>query len=103
MSSGVHAKIKVAAVQATPVFLNRDATVEKACRLIEEAGREGASLVAFPEAFIPAYPDWVWAVPAGEDRVLADLYAELVANADEIVRPRSPHFCGLGDYNGSWV
>src|SRR5437762_746885 len=70
---------KVAAVQATPVFLDREATVEKACGLIAQAGENGARIVAFPEAFIPAYPDWAWAVPAGQDEILADLYAELNA------------------------
>jgi nitrilase len=52
--------VKVAAVQATPVFLDRDATVDKSCDLIEKAAAEGARLIAFPETFIPTYPDWVW-------------------------------------------
>ena len=50
----------IAAAQATPVFLDLQATLEKACELIHEAGKNGASLLVFPEAFIPAYPDWVW-------------------------------------------
>ncbi|MDQ4079010.1 MAG: hypothetical protein M3220_22555 [Chloroflexota bacterium] len=50
---------KIAAVQMAPVFLDRDATVVRACELISEASQNGARLVVFPEAFIPAYPDWV--------------------------------------------
>lgn len=48
--------VKVAVVQAMPVLFDRDATVEKACRLIAEAAATGAQLVLFPEAFVPAYP-----------------------------------------------
>ena len=71
----------VAVVQAAPVFLDRAATIAKACELIAEAGRAGARLVVFPEGFVPAYPDWVWAIPPGEQGLLNDLYAELLANA----------------------
>lgn len=53
-------QFKVAAVQTGPVFLDLEATVDKTCLLMEEAARNGASLVAFPEAFIPAYPYWAW-------------------------------------------
>src|SRR6185437_4460288 len=53
-------KFKVASVQASPVFLNTPATIEKACALIRQAASYGAALVAFPEVFVPAYPYWSW-------------------------------------------
>ncbi|MBP0625506.1 carbon-nitrogen hydrolase family protein, partial [Cupriavidus consociatus] len=53
-------KFKAAAVQAAPVFLDADATVDKVCRLIREAADNGASLVAFPEVFVAGYPYWSW-------------------------------------------
>ena len=48
--------VNVAVVQAAPVLFDREATVEKAVRLIQEAADQGAQLILFPEAFIPAYP-----------------------------------------------
>jgi nitrilase len=71
----------VAVIQAAPVFMDREATTDKACELILEAGKHGARLVVFPESFIPCYPHWVWSVPAREVGMLNELYAEFLANA----------------------
>ena len=49
-------KAKVAVVQAAPVLFEREATVAKAADLTAKASANGAQLVLFPEAFIPAYP-----------------------------------------------
>jgi predicted amidohydrolase len=43
--------VKVAAVQAAPVLLDRDETFGKVVALAEKAAAEGARLVAFPEAY----------------------------------------------------
>ena len=51
---------KVAAVQAAPVFLDLDATLEKGIAFIEEAANNGARLIGFPETWMPGYPWWIW-------------------------------------------
>lgn len=48
--------LKVAVVQSAPVLFDREATVQKACDLIEQAAAQDAQFVLFPEAYIPAYP-----------------------------------------------
>ena len=93
MRPGPRSPFTVAIAQVAPVFLDRDATVAKACDLVAEAGRSGARLVAFPEAFVPAYPDWVWAVPSGQGDVLAALYGELVANAVDVPSDATDRLC----------
>lgn len=52
------ATVRLAAVQAAPIYLDREATVRKACALIAEAGRGGADVIGFPEGFVPGHPSW---------------------------------------------
>jgi nitrilase len=48
--------IKVAVVQASLVLFNKQKTIEKTKEYIEEALKEGAELILFPEAYIGDYP-----------------------------------------------
>ena len=80
--------LKVAAVQAASVFLDREASTEKACRLIREAGRNGARVIGFPEGFIPAHPVWYHHHPA-TSRLANKLAVELFKNAVEIPGPET--------------
>jgi nitrilase len=94
---------KIAAVQSAPVFMDRDATVAKACELIATAAQNGARLVVFPEAFIPTYPFWVWAIPPNQGRTLSDLYAELLENAVTIPSPATAELCQAAKQAGAYV
>ena len=70
----------VAAVQAAPVLLDREATIGKVVTLAGKAAADGARLVAFPEAFVPGYPDWVWRTRPWDADATA-LYARLLDQA----------------------
>jgi nitrilase len=74
----------VAAVQAAPVFLDREATIEKVGRLTKEAAGHGAHLVAFPEGFVPTYPDWVWRTTPWAD---SEWYARWVDQCVDVPGP----------------
>lgn len=54
--------VRVAVTQAEPAWLDLPGAVAKTCDLIAEAASNGAQLIAFPEAWIPGYPGWIWYV-----------------------------------------
>lgn len=85
--------LKVAAAQLSPVFLNREETVAKACAAILKAGEQGAKLIVFPEAFIPGYPDWIWLIPNSKGADLSELYQRLVENAISIPDDTTDQLC----------
>lgn len=60
MPAPTHPKLRVAAVQAAPVFLDLDATVDKTIALMQQAAKQGCRLIGFPETWIPGYPWWIW-------------------------------------------
>jgi nitrilase len=84
---------RVAAIQASPVFLDRERTLEKACRLIREAASHEADLTLFPEAFVSGYPMWVWFVPPGRTADLRSAYAALHASAISIPSDATDQLC----------
>ncbi|MFQ5896148.1 MAG: carbon-nitrogen hydrolase family protein [Nitrospinota bacterium] len=93
-------RFKAAAIQAAPVFLDREASVEKACRLIAEAASEGARLIAFPEVFIPGYPYWNRMEPAFKTR---PYFIELVKNSVEVPSPATERLCDAAREAGAYV
>jgi nitrilase len=81
--------VKLAAVHAAPVFLDRAATTAKAISIIREAARAGAQLIAFPETYIPAFPVWaaLWAPIDNHD-----LFERM---AEQSVSPTGPEIAAL--------
>ncbi|MBW2561383.1 MAG: carbon-nitrogen hydrolase family protein [Deltaproteobacteria bacterium] len=80
-------QFRLAAVQAAPVYFDRDASTEKACGLIREAGERGATLAAFGESWLPGYPFFVWGSATGS------MAAEYLANAVEIPSAATDRVC----------
>jgi aliphatic nitrilase len=88
----VYETVRVAAVQAASVFLDREGSTEKACRLIREAGAKGARVIGFPEGFIPAHPVW-FHHHAATGALANKLSVELFKNSVEIPGPETDALC----------
>jgi nitrilase len=92
-----------AAVQAAPVFLDREASVAKACTLIARAAARGAKLIVLPETFVPAYPAWVWFLPLTRRADIASLYGELVENSVDVPGPEVERLGRAAREANAWV
>jgi nitrilase len=79
--------VRVAAIQATPVILDADASVEKALGLIAEAAADGAQLAVLPETFVPLYPSGSWAKAAAAFDGFDELWERLWANSVDVPGP----------------
>jgi predicted amidohydrolase len=82
-----YADLKLAAIQAAPVYFDREASTQKACELIQKAGAQGAQIAAFSETWLPGYPFFVWGSSTEE------MAAEYLANAVEIPSPTTAAIC----------
>ena len=93
-------EFRVAAVQATPAYLDRDGTLDIVVGHIAEAGAGGAHLVVFPESFVPGYPDWLWRKNPWSDR---DWYARFQDQAIEVDGPHLDTVCAAANDANVWV
>lgn len=88
---------KAAAVQAAPVlrdepvYLDSQATLEKACKFIAEAGENGAKLIVFPEGFLPSFP--YWSINVDKPYEWTVLWKELVNNSVEVPSTETEAIC----------
>src|SRR3990172_327853 len=94
--------VKVAAVQAASVFLDREGSTAKACRLIREAGANGARVIGFPEGFIPAHPVW-YHHHAATSAIANKLAVELFKNSVEIPGPEIDALCAAAREANAYV
>jgi nitrilase len=106
VAMGTFPMVRAAAVQAEPVVLDREATVEKACRLITEAAASGARLIVFPEAFIPCYVNsvvWGRGMARFGATAAKRAWARLWHNSVEIPGPATDALCRAAREAGATV
>ncbi|MCK9520618.1 MAG: carbon-nitrogen hydrolase family protein [Dehalococcoidia bacterium] len=90
----------LAAVQAAPVFLDREASIDKACALIEQAGAQGADLAVFGETWVPGYAGFA---EAGRGVRIGPLLRRFVLNAVEVPSPATDALCAAARKAGTDV
>lgn len=97
--------MKAALAQISPVLLNREATVAKAVDAIQLASSRGASLVAFGETFLPAYPVWLSRTDGArfdaEDQ--KELHALYLQESVQIERGDLRLICEAARKNSIWI
>jgi predicted amidohydrolase len=87
----------LAAIQAAPVFFDRDASTEKACKLIEQAAGQGATIAAFGETWLPGYPSFTY---HPEHARWGEAVARYLDNAVEIPSPTTDALCAAAKRAG---
>ncbi|HKS91774.1 MAG TPA: carbon-nitrogen hydrolase family protein [Tepidiformaceae bacterium] len=90
----------LAAVQAAPVYLDRDASIEKACQLIEQAGAKGSDLAVFGETWVSGYASF--AAWSGHP-AFRGLLQRFVLNGVEVPSPATDALCAAARRAGTDV
>jgi len=93
--------LRVAAVQASYVLMDREACIDKVATLAADAAERGAQLVVFPEAFVPGTPIWIDTRPIwdGDD----DWYALLVENTVSVPGPAAERLAAIAKKCSVWL
>jgi len=101
----VHEPLTVACVQAEPVILDRDATLDKMAGLAAEVAANGARLAVFPEAFIPAYPSSAWAkaLAGWSEDGAKEAFALLARESVEVPGPAERRLGEIAREHGLWI
>jgi len=101
----VNETVKVACLQAEPAVLDREATIDKLAALAAEAAGEGAQLLVFPEAFVPAYPTSVWAraLAGWEEPGAREAFALLARESVEVPGPAADRIGAIAREHRVWI
>jgi predicted amidohydrolase len=97
-------RFTVAAVQASSVIFDRDKSMDKAVRLIEEASDKGAVIIGFPELFIPGHLGmWYSSKKSNPMRAERELFVELVKNGVTVPSPETDRLCAAAKKAHAYV
>ncbi|MPZ69753.1 MAG: nitrilase [Actinobacteria bacterium] len=87
MSTPIFDSVRVAAIQATPVILDADATIEKTVALLSEAAADHVQLAVFPETFVSLYPTGGWGHQAARFDGFDEMWERLWHSSVEVPGP----------------
>jgi nitrilase len=89
--------LRVALAQMSPIWLNKEQTVDKVSSYVADAGNKHCDLVTFGEGVLPGYPFWISLTngAAFNSLVQKELYAHYVKNAVNIEAGDLEPVCGL--------
>ena len=101
----VRRSVTVACAQVEPVVLDREASVERLAERTAEAKANGAELVVFPEAYLPAYPSSVWAkyLAGWADPRAKAAFARLAEQSVEVPGPTADRLGEIAREHGVWL
>jgi nitrilase len=101
----VERAVNVACVQAEPVILDREATLDRLEQLAAEAAGNGAELVVFPETFVPLYPSsrWAKAFAAWQDDGAKQVFAQIAQNSVAVGSPAERRIGAAAREFGIWL
>src|SRR5665213_3621630 len=102
---GMDRAVTVACVQAEPVVLDRERTIDRLETLAAEAARSGAELVVFPETFVPVYPSsrWAKAFAGWENDAAKQTFARMAENSVAIGSPAERRLGACAQELGIWL
>lgn len=85
-ASGESERLTIGIAQISPVWLNREKTLDKIIEYVCSAAQKGCELVVFGEALLPGYPFWIELTDGARfnSPVQKEIHAHYVQNAIQV-------------------
>ena len=101
----MHETVKAACVQVEPAILDRAGTLDRVAERTAEAAAAGATLIVFPETFVPAYPSSAWAktLAGWSDPGAEEAFALLHRESLELPGPDADRLGAIAREHGVWL